>query len=174
MNHFVTCLFSFCEEWLAPRPTPKLEDHPLSAVRTSLFNILAATLHVLRPSPHDDVSFPAAVCVTRVTARCRQRLASYSVGIKLLVVTKHSSLRTHPCNMFPLFAVPMTSSSTADANIDSGTRRRITTLCRHLETETVEGHWPPNWVTLLGSHTGQDIWQLRGKAERTAAHLRST
>jgi len=31
---------------LAPRPTPKLEDHPLSAVRDCLFNILAATLHI--------------------------------------------------------------------------------------------------------------------------------
>jgi hypothetical protein len=30
---------------LAPRPTPKVEDHPLSAVRDCLFNILAATLH---------------------------------------------------------------------------------------------------------------------------------
>ena len=34
------------EELLAPRPTPKLEDHPLSAVRDSFFDIFAATLHV--------------------------------------------------------------------------------------------------------------------------------
>ena len=33
------------EELLAPRPTPKLEDHPLSTVRDCLFNIFAATLH---------------------------------------------------------------------------------------------------------------------------------
>jgi hypothetical protein len=33
------------EEVLAPRPTPKLEDHPLSAVRGCLFNIFAAILH---------------------------------------------------------------------------------------------------------------------------------
>jgi len=31
---------------LAPHPTPKLEDHPLSAVRDSLFNIFAATFHI--------------------------------------------------------------------------------------------------------------------------------
>jgi hypothetical protein len=31
---------------LAPCPTPKLEDHPLSTVRDCLFNILAATLHI--------------------------------------------------------------------------------------------------------------------------------
>ena len=30
---------------LAPRPTPQLQDHPLSAVRDCLFNIFAATLH---------------------------------------------------------------------------------------------------------------------------------
>ena len=29
---------------LAPRPTPKLEDHPLSAVHDCLFNLFAATL----------------------------------------------------------------------------------------------------------------------------------
>jgi hypothetical protein len=33
------------EELLAPRPTPKLEGHPLSAVGDCLFNIFAATLH---------------------------------------------------------------------------------------------------------------------------------
>jgi hypothetical protein len=31
---------------LAPCPTPKLEDHTLSAVRDCLFNIFAATLHI--------------------------------------------------------------------------------------------------------------------------------
>ena len=31
---------------LAPRPTPKLEDRPLSAVRDCLFNTLATTLHI--------------------------------------------------------------------------------------------------------------------------------
>ena len=33
------------EELLASRPTRKLKDHPLSAVRDSLFNIFAPTLH---------------------------------------------------------------------------------------------------------------------------------
>jgi len=31
---------------LAPRPTPKLEDRPFSAVRDCVFNIFAATLHI--------------------------------------------------------------------------------------------------------------------------------
>ena len=34
------------EELLAPRPTYKLEDHPLPAVRDCLFNIFAATTHL--------------------------------------------------------------------------------------------------------------------------------
>jgi hypothetical protein len=33
------------ESLLKPRPTPKLEDHPLSAVRHWLFHIFAATFH---------------------------------------------------------------------------------------------------------------------------------
>jgi len=40
----VICFYG--EELLAPRPTPMLEDHPLSALRDCLFNILAATLHI--------------------------------------------------------------------------------------------------------------------------------
>jgi hypothetical protein len=31
------------EELLAPRPTPKLGDHPLSAVRDYLFNIFSSS-----------------------------------------------------------------------------------------------------------------------------------
>jgi hypothetical protein len=34
------------EDLLAPRPTPNLEDYPLSAVCDCLFNIFAATLHI--------------------------------------------------------------------------------------------------------------------------------
>jgi hypothetical protein len=42
----ITWLLFYGEESLAPRPTPKLEDHPLSAVRDCLFSIFAATLHI--------------------------------------------------------------------------------------------------------------------------------
>jgi hypothetical protein len=34
------------EALLPPRPTSKLEDHPLSAVRDCLFNVFAITLHI--------------------------------------------------------------------------------------------------------------------------------
>jgi len=42
---FVTWQF-YGKELLAPRPTLKLEDLPLSAARGCLFNIYAATLHI--------------------------------------------------------------------------------------------------------------------------------
>jgi hypothetical protein len=36
------------EKWLTPCPTPKLEDHPLSAGLDCLFNIFTATFHIWR------------------------------------------------------------------------------------------------------------------------------
>jgi hypothetical protein len=36
----------YSEELLPRRPTPKLEDHPFSAVRDCLFSLFAATLHI--------------------------------------------------------------------------------------------------------------------------------
>jgi hypothetical protein len=48
------------EKLLTPRPNPKLEDQPLSAVRNCLFSINAATLHIcslfLYPLPDDALS----------------------------------------------------------------------------------------------------------------------
>jgi hypothetical protein len=43
---FVTKSVVTVKELLAPRPTPKLEDHPSSADRDCLFNIFAATLPI--------------------------------------------------------------------------------------------------------------------------------
>jgi hypothetical protein len=39
------------EEMLASHPIPKLENRPLSVVCDCLISILAATLHIWRPSP---------------------------------------------------------------------------------------------------------------------------
>jgi hypothetical protein len=36
----------YSEEMSAPRPTLKLEDNSLSAVRDRLFNVFAVTLHI--------------------------------------------------------------------------------------------------------------------------------
>jgi len=44
-------VFLRCEEFLARRPTPKLEDHLLPAARDCLFTIFAIILHIWRPSP---------------------------------------------------------------------------------------------------------------------------
>ena len=44
---FVTMPVFYGEELSVPRPIPKLEDHPLYAVRDCLFNIFAATLHIV-------------------------------------------------------------------------------------------------------------------------------
>jgi hypothetical protein len=46
---FRNMVFFYGEEELAPRPTPKLEGYPMSAVRDCLFNVFAATLHIRRP-----------------------------------------------------------------------------------------------------------------------------
>jgi hypothetical protein len=44
-------LIFYDEELLAPRPTPKLKDHSLSALLDCLFNIFAATLQNWKESP---------------------------------------------------------------------------------------------------------------------------
>jgi hypothetical protein len=49
---FRNMVIFYGEELLAPRPNPKLEDHPLLAVCDYLFNVFAATLHICRPLLH--------------------------------------------------------------------------------------------------------------------------
>jgi hypothetical protein len=49
-GHIRNKLIFYGEELLAPRPTTKLEDHPLSVVRDCLFNLFATTLHTWRAS----------------------------------------------------------------------------------------------------------------------------
>jgi hypothetical protein len=51
---FRNMVICYCEELLAPRPTYKLEDHPLSAIRDCLFNVFAATFHICRPFLHQQ------------------------------------------------------------------------------------------------------------------------
>jgi hypothetical protein len=50
LENFHNKLIFYGEELLAPRPTSKLEDHPLSDVCDCLFNIFVATLHTWRAS----------------------------------------------------------------------------------------------------------------------------
>jgi hypothetical protein len=51
VNVFVTSLFFYGKAFLAPRPTPKMEDHPLWAFHDCLFNIFVASLNNWRASP---------------------------------------------------------------------------------------------------------------------------
>ena len=63
----------YSEQLSAPRPTPKLEDHPLSAVCDCLFNMLAATLHIGgRSSTRNLRTCHAVVTWTRLS-RLHQR-----------------------------------------------------------------------------------------------------
>ena len=51
-EYFVTWLTFYGEELLTPRPTPKLEEHPSSALGDCFFSIFAATLRIWRPFLH--------------------------------------------------------------------------------------------------------------------------
>ena len=60
----------YSEKLLAPRPTPTLGDHPLSAVRDFLFNIFAATLHIVgRSSIRNPRTRHAVMTVTKLSRR---------------------------------------------------------------------------------------------------------
>ncbi len=54
-------IFFHGEELLAPDPTPKLENHSLSAVRHFLFNLFAATLLIGSHSSIRNLRTPYAV-----------------------------------------------------------------------------------------------------------------
>jgi hypothetical protein len=51
LQHFHNKLIFYREDLLAPRPTPKLEDHPFSAVHNCLLNIIATFPHTWGASP---------------------------------------------------------------------------------------------------------------------------
>jgi len=62
---------SYGEELSTPRPTSKLEDHPLSVVRDCLFDIFAATLHTVGRSSTRNLRTRHAV-VTRTHSSQQQ------------------------------------------------------------------------------------------------------
>jgi hypothetical protein len=73
-----------------PRPTPKLEGHPLSAVRDCLFNTFAATLHIsgrhlLYPQPEDA---PCRGDLTRVRP-FKPAYCWFALKVKLHKVQNH-------------------------------------------------------------------------------------
>jgi hypothetical protein len=67
---------------LAPRPTPKLEDHPSLSVRDCLFNIFPANLHRWKPFLH-PIPEDAPCCdmgAPNMASRIRKYHASVSHG----------------------------------------------------------------------------------------------
>jgi len=75
------------EELLTTRPTPKLEDQPLSAVRDCLFNIFAATLHIGGRSSIRNLRTRHAV----VTGTHLSRPA----GVNFVIKSSKASEQTH-------------------------------------------------------------------------------
>jgi len=60
----------YVEELLAPRPTPKLEDHPLSAACDCLLKIFAATHHIGGRSTIHNLRTRHAVATGTHLSRC--------------------------------------------------------------------------------------------------------
>jgi hypothetical protein len=86
-------VFFYGKELLAPRPTPKLEDHPSSAIRGCLFNLFKATLHIRgRSSIHNQRKRHAMVTGTHLTRPCRgYRQKNVS---RMVHMTTHDSFRS--------------------------------------------------------------------------------
>jgi len=79
------------EGLLAPRPTTKLEDHPLSAVHDCLFNLFTATLHKGgRSSIRNLRTRHAVVTGTHYTERRRLRKHFYVPSYKTKVDARQS------------------------------------------------------------------------------------
>jgi hypothetical protein len=92
-EYFVTKIRFYSEELLAPRPTPKLENHPLSAVRDCLFNIFGATLHIGgRFSILNPRTRHAVVTGTHFT---------------LMIISRWVLHRVIPCQVNKIFNIPI-------------------------------------------------------------------
>jgi len=79
------------EGLLAPRPTPKLEDHPSSAVRDCLFNSFAATLLIGGRSSIRNLRTRHAVVTgihtKHINTVCGQNVGFVSVKLVVHIVT---------------------------------------------------------------------------------------
>jgi len=78
------------EELLAPRPSPKMEDRPLSAVRDWLFHMFAATLHIGGRSSIRNLKTRHAV----VTGTRWSRWSVYTETNRVTEVTSFQILQT--------------------------------------------------------------------------------
>ena len=86
----------YSKELLAPRPTPTLQDHPLSAVRECLFNIYAATLHIGgRSSIRNLRTLNAVVTGTHLSRTAFLTFIIKSFLKHFYVLIKENESRTH-------------------------------------------------------------------------------
>jgi hypothetical protein len=92
-------LVFYGEELLAPRPTPKLEDHLLSAVRDCLFNIFAATLHTWRVFPPSANLRTCHAVVTRDPPNMDGVILQYLMIYAAIYLLVHSLL----CLYLPIY-----------------------------------------------------------------------
>jgi len=75
----------YSEDLSTPRPTPKLEDHPLSTVGDCLFNIFAATLHAAGHSSIRNLRTRHAVVTTTHLSRFTAVItAHYFLKLKII------------------------------------------------------------------------------------------
>ena len=91
---------NFYIEELPPRPNPKLEDHPLSAVRNCLFNILAAILHFWGRSSIRNLRTRHAMVTATLSSR-----KYYEPKYKFYFAGEHAALYLYHLNhnMVPLW-----------------------------------------------------------------------
>jgi len=82
------------EALLVPRPTPKLEDHPLSAVRDCLFNLFAATLHNGGRSSIRKLRTRHAVVTGTNLSRGVYTCFQYKTKSRVLAVSNHYIIGT--------------------------------------------------------------------------------
>jgi hypothetical protein len=84
LKYFVRIKNFYGEGLSAPHPTPKLEDHHLSAVRDCWFNIFAATLRTrrtsLQPQPEDEKYFKSHTLVVSVHPQVFSTVREYKAS----------------------------------------------------------------------------------------------
>jgi len=106
---------------LAPRPTPKLEDHPSSAVRDCLFNLFATTILIGGRSPIRNLRTRPAV-VTRThymgpqyrTCHCYKLTMnnfSQNLLVQIPTYTEIQQVDHNPPQLISRFARPNLSES---------------------------------------------------------------
>jgi len=88
---------------LAPRPTLKLEDHPLSAVRDCLFNIFAAALRIGSCSSIRNLrSRHAVVTETHLSRSSTEALCKCPISKNVCIISG-SWVHKRPCSRNTVF-----------------------------------------------------------------------